>query len=456
MGGRRRAADLSRRGKGLPVKRSSSGWRNWGRTEFGTPAERITPSHVGEVADTVHRALAANRRIKPVGAGHSFSPIAVADDIQLDLRRLSGLQSADVDHGQLTVGAGTRLADIPALASYYRLAMPNLGDIDRQTIAGAISTGTHGTGSRFGGLSTQLAAVQLITGTGELITVSADDHAELLDAVRVGLGALGVITAVTLQCVPAFVLAADERPEPLDRVLNGFEARCDGADHFEFYWFPHTTTALTKTNTRLPGEAERSALPPMRRFVDDTLVSNELYRVLCALQSRAPAATPMINRLAEKVTGNRSFTDVSDRVFTTKRTVRFREMEYALPRAEVPSVLREVAKLIKDRDWRISFPIEVRSAAADPLWLSTAHDRLTGYVAVHRYWRDRDTEPYFDAVEEIMLAHDGRPHWGKMHTLGADQLRSRYPRFDDFLAVRDQLDPRRVLGNPYLDRVLGR
>ncbi|HEY9293925.1 MAG TPA: D-arabinono-1,4-lactone oxidase [Microlunatus sp.] len=434
---------------------STTGWRTWGRTEHGAPTEWLTPSHVGEVAETVRMAITDQRRIKPVGSGHSFSPIAVTDDIQLDLRRLSGLQAADVDHGQVTIGAGTRLADLPALISYYRLAMPNLGDIDRQTIAGAISTGTHGTGSRFGGLATQVAAVQMITGTGELIMVSADDHAELLDAVRLGLGALGVITAVTLQCGPAFVLAADERPEPLDQVLDAFEQRCDSADHFEFYWFPHTRTALTKTNTRLPSGVEKSSLPRMRRFVDDTLVSNELYRVLCALQSRAPGATPVINRLAERVTGHRSFTDVSDRVFTTKRTVRFREMEYALPRAEVPAALREVAKLIKDRGWRISFPVEVRSAAADQLWLSTAHDRLTGYIAIHRYWRDRDTEPYFDAVEEIMLAHDGRPHWGKLHTLTVDQLRGRYPRFDDFLAVRDRLDPQRILANPYLDRVLG-
>ncbi|QDP96072.1 FAD-binding protein [Microlunatus elymi] len=438
------------------MSRSTTAWRNWGRTELAVPAQRFVPSHVGEVAELVRGAASDGRRIRPVGAGHSFSSIAVADDLHVDLRRLSGLLSADVDHGQVTLGAGTRLAEIPALISYYGLAMPNLGDIDAQTIAGAISTGTHGTGSRFGGLSTQVAAVQLTTGTGELITVSAADHADWLDAVRVGLGALGVITAVTLQCVPEFVLAADERPEPLERVLEEFESRCDGADHFEFYWFPHTRTALTKTNTRLPFGAQRAALPPLRRFVDDTLVSNELYRILCALQSRAPATTPTINRLAEKITGNRSFTDRSDHVFTTKRTVRFREMEYALPRGQVPTVLRRLQKLIKERDWRISFPIEVRSAAADPLWLSTAHDRLTGYIAVHRYWRDRDTEPYFDATEEIMLAHDGRPHWGKMHTLTADQLRTRYPRFDDFRAVRDQLDPQRVFANPYLDRVLGR
>lgn len=430
-------------------------WRTWGRTEVAAPARIVEPSHASEIQALVREAVDRGSTVKPVGAGHSFTAIAVTDGVQLRTDRLHGLMNVDVDHGSATLGAGTRLADIPRLIGYYGMAMPNLGDIDRQTIAGAISTGTHGTGSRFGGLATQVAGVQMITGTGDLITVSAEENADLLDAVRIGLGALGILVSVTLQCVPSFVLAASERPEPLDSVLDGFEDRCDGADHFEFYWFPHTGTALTKTNTRLPQGSALAPLGRTRRFIDDTLVSNELYRALCAIQSRLPQATPTVNRLADKITGNRSFTDVSHRVFTTRRTVRFREMEYALPRAAVPEALRAVRKMIKDRGLRISFPVEVRSAAADGLWLSTAHDRLTGYIALHRYHRDRDTEPYFDAVEEIMLAHDGRPHWGKLHTLTADRLRSSYPHFDDFLAVRDRLDPHRVFVNPYLDRVLG-
>jgi FAD/FMN-containing dehydrogenase len=288
-----------------------------------------------------------------------------------------------------------------------------------------------------------------------LITVSAEQNPELLPAVRLGLGALGVLISITLQCVPAFTLAASERPEPLAEVLAGFEVRCDGADHFEFYWFPHTDTALTKTNTRLPADVVTAPLPTARRFVDDSLVSNELFRALCAVQTRLPAGTPVINRLAGRLTGNRTFTDRSDRVFTTRRTVRFRELEYALPRAAVPEALRAIEKLINSRGWRISFPIEVRSAAADDIWLSTANGRRTGYIAVHRYWRDRETEHYFDAVEDILLDHDGRPHWGKLHTLTADQIRGRYPHFEDFQAVRDRLDPHRVFANPYLDRVLG-
>ncbi|SDT20251.1 D-arabinono-1,4-lactone oxidase [Microlunatus soli] len=433
---------------------ATTGWRTWGRTERATPSAIIAPADAAAIVDIVGRAAFRGGTVKPVGAGHSFTPIAVTTGIQLDLCRLSGLFAVDVDQRRVTLGAGTRLADVPALIGPYGLAMTNLGDIDRQTVAGAISTGTHGTGSRFGGLATQVVAMEMITGTGEMITISEADHPELLDAARVGLGALGVLTAVTLQCVPAFVLAAQERPEPLDEVLDTFAGRCDGADHFEFYWFPHTTTALTKINTRLPAGSELAPLPPARRFIDDTLVANELLRLLCAVQARLPAITPSINRTAGRVTGNRSFTDLSHRVFTTSRRVRFREMEYALPRSAVPDALRAVARLITDRGMRISFPIEVRSAAADPIWLSTAHGRETGYIAVHRYWRDADTAPYFDAVERIMLEHDGRPHWGKLHGLTARRLAACYPRFDDFRTVREDLDPQRVFGNDYLDRVL--
>ncbi|HEY9424727.1 MAG TPA: D-arabinono-1,4-lactone oxidase, partial [Microterricola sp.] len=222
----------------------------------------------------------------------------------------------------------------------------------------------------------------------------------------------------------------------------------------EFYWFPHTESALTKTNTRLPADATLSPIPPLKRWVDDELVANGLYRVMCNLGKAVPTVIPRLSRLADKVTGTRDFTDLSPAVFVTNRTVRFREMEYALPRAAVPAALAEVKALIEKKGWMISFPLEVRSAAADDNWLSTAYGRDTGYIAVHRFFRE-DPEEYFRAVEQIMIAHAGRPHWGKMHYRDAESLRTVYPRFDDFLAVRDRLDPNRVFDNAYLRQVLG-
>lgn len=429
-------------------------WRNWGRTESARPVRVERPATTEAVQRAVAAAARQGMRIKAVGAGHSFTGIAVAPGVQLDLADLAGVLEVDAPRGRVRLAAGTRLFDLPRLLRPHGLALQNMGDIDRQTISGATSTGTHGTGGGFGGLATQIVAVTLVTGAGELLRISEEENSELLPAVRVGLGALGVLVDLTVQCVPAFLLKAVERPEPLQQTLESYLERSAAKDHFEFYWFPHTETALTKTNTRLPLGAPRAPLGRVARWRDDELLANGVYRGVCALGTVAPAIVPPFSRLAQRLTGNRDFTDMSYRVFVTNRTVRFREMEYALPRAAVPEALSEVKSLIERRGWRISFPVEVRSAAADENWLSTAYGRETGYIAVHRYYREEPAE-YFRAVEEIMTSLGGRPHWGKLHTRDAAALRESYPRFDDFLAVRERLDPDRRFANAYLERVLG-
>ncbi len=434
-------------------------WRNWGRTESVRPVRVERPASVGAVQRSVQAAAGSGLTVKAVGAGHSFTGLAVAPGVQLELSGLRGVLAHNAAKHQVTLAAGTNLYQLPALLAPLGLALPNMGDVDRQTIAGATSTGTHGTGLKLGGLATQIIGLTLVTGSGELLRVGTDcsgetANAELLPAARLGLGALGVLVDVTLQLVPRFALQAVERPEPLEHVLDTFAARSAAVDHFEFYWFPHTETALTKSNTRLPGDAALAPIPPFKRWLDDELIGNGVYRMMCNLGRVAPASIPRLSRLADKVTGNRDFTDLSPAVFITNRTVRFREMEYALPLDEVRSALVEVRTLIARKGWRISFPLEVRSAAADDNWLSTAYGRDSGYIAVHRFFRE-DPEEYFRAVEKIMIGHGGRPHWGKMHYRDAASLRTVYPRFDDFLAVREQLDPGRVFANPYLRQVLG-
>jgi len=430
-------------------------WRNWARSESVRPVRIERPTSVAAVQRAVIAAAKSGMSIKAVGSGHSFSGIAVAPGVLLDLADLAGLVGVDTATGRVTLAAGTRLHRIRGLLAPYGLALANMGDVDRQTISGATSTGTHGTGSAFGGLATQIVGLTLVTGDGGLLHVSETENAEIFPAARLGLGALGILVDVTIQCVPAFLLHAVEQAEPLAEVLDTFDERSRSADHFEFYWFPHTEKALTKTNTRLDPAAGRAPLAPVSRWIDDELLANGAFGALCTVGAVVPQAVPTINRFAERFMARREYTDASTRIFVSRRAVRFHEMEYALPIAAVPAAMREVRELIQRSGWRISFPIEVRSAAADDVWLSTAHGRETGYIAVHRFYRENPAE-YFTAVEAIMRAHDGRPHWGKMHARDAESLRETYPHFDDFLAVRDRLDPERRFGNRYLDRVLGR
>ncbi|MGV8885462.1 MAG: D-arabinono-1,4-lactone oxidase [Microbacteriaceae bacterium] len=427
-------------------------WRNWGRSQTATPAHIARPSSIDEVVAVVTAARERGLTVKAIGAGHSFTSIAATDGVQLDVSRLDGVWA--VDGNLVTLGAGTNLFQLPALLDPLGLALTNMGDIDRQTIAGATSTGTHGTGAAFGGLATQIRALTLVTAAGDILRISANENAELLPAAALGLGALGIIVDVTIECVPSFALHAVEIPEPLEAVLDNFDERATGVDHFELYWFPHTETALTKSNTRLPADTAPVRQSAVSAWVDDQLLSNGVFAVTCGLGTLAPVIIPRINRIADKLVAQRDITDVSHRVFTADRRVRFREMEYAIPRENVPEALRAIRSLVAEKGWKISFPVEVRVAAADDLWLSTASGRHSGYIAVHRYYRE-DPTAYFEGVESIMRSFGGRPHWGKMHYRDAESLAHAYPRFDDFRAVRDQLDPHRLFTNDYLRKVLG-
>ena len=435
----------------LPV---TSTWRNWAGTETSHPALEIAPESGADVAAAIRLARETGATVKPIGASHSFTAIGATDGIRIRLSAMRGLRSADLARNRVTLWAGTHLWELPAILAPLGLALENMGDIDRQTISGATSTGTHGTGLGFGGLATRIVGAELVDGTGRLRVVDEQHEPELLPAVALGLGALGVLVSVTIQCVPRFLIRAVEEPAPLDTVLAEWEERNEQADHFEFYWFPHTSGARTKTNTRLPGESGARPLGAVSRFLDEEVVNNALLSAVAGVESLATGVTPSVNRAIQAVSSRRDYTDESHRVFVTRRRVKFREMEYGVPFEAVPEVVRELRAMIERRRHSVSFPIEVRSAAADSLLLSTASGRRTGYVAVHRFHLDRD-QRYFRDAEEILAAHGGRPHWGKMHTLGKSDLEERYPGFALFAEARDVLDPDRVFQNPYLARVLG-
>jgi len=428
-------------------------WTNWAGTVTADVTVE-TPASIAELQDAVRRAATDGRTIKPIGAGHSFTAIGQTEHVQLCLDRLSGIVRANRETGLVTVLAGTRLHELNVALWHLGLAMTNLGDIDVQSIAGAISTGTHGTGAKLGGIATQVRALQLVLADGSLRDVDASTEPELFGAARVGLGALGVIATVTLQCEPAFALAAAEAPASLDMVLADLDANIDGNDHFEFYWFPHTRRVLTKRNNRVRPGTELRPVSRVRHYVDDELLSNTVFDAINRLTTRRPNLIPRANAIAARVLSARDYIDRSYNVFVSPRRVVFREMEYAVPRAGVPQVLAEIERYLGRSGEQIGFPVEVRFAAADDIWLSTAHRRESGYVAVHQYHR-RNFEPYFRAVEAIAKDVDGRPHWGKLHWRDADSLRQTYPRLDDFAALRDKLDPQRTFDNAYLRQVLG-
>ncbi|WP_007025445.1 D-arabinono-1,4-lactone oxidase [Saccharomonospora iraqiensis] len=431
-------------------------WTNWAGTAHARPGRTHRPGTAADIGAVVADTAARGGRIRPLGSGHSFSPVAAPADggAALDLRDWTGIESVDHDAGLVTVRAGTTLRRLNAELDRLGLALTNLGDIDAQTVAGAVSTGTHGTGARFGGLATQIAALELVTADGTPVRCTPDENPELFAAARVGLGALGVLTTVTLRCEPAFVLAARERPEPLDDVLAGFHERAEATDHFEFYWFPYGRNALVKSNTRLPGDTTTRPLSAVRRFVDYTVMENAAFGTLCRLGRAAPRLVPALGSVASAALSAREYSDVSHRVFATHRAVRFVESEYAVPREAVLDVLAELRTLVSRLRHPVAFPVEVRVAAADDVWLSTAHGRDSAYIAVHQYVGMPYRE-YFTGFARIAASVGGRPHWGKMHDLDAAALRALYPRFDDFRRLRAEVDPGGVFGNAYLDRVLG-
>ncbi|HSU10947.1 MAG TPA: D-arabinono-1,4-lactone oxidase [Pseudonocardia sp.] len=427
-------------------------WRNWAGNQWAD-AEVVRPASVDEVAAVLTASAAAGSRVRPIGSGHSFSAIGCPEDRQLVCDGLAAIGEVGAD-GLVTVGAGTSLHRLIAELVRQGWSLTNLGDIDRQTVAGALATGTHGTGARFGGLASQVRALELVTPAGEVLVCDAARNPDVFAAARVGLGALGVVTSVTLQAVPAFALRAVEGPGTLSAAIEGFEELMTSTDHVEFYWFPHTDATLLKSNTRVPLEEGLSPLPRWRAVWDDEIVANAAFAGVVAAGRRVPALVPPLARMSARTLGSRSWTDHSHRVFVSRRRVRFLETEYAVPRADAPAVLAELRRVHEANDWRAAFPVEVRLAAADDIPLSPASGRDIAYVAAY-VPAGTSPGPWFAALESIAGQVGGRPHWGKLHGLDSTVLRSRYPRFDEFVAVRNRLDPGGVLTNGHLDHVLG-
>ncbi|NLU65752.1 FAD-binding protein [Streptomyces sp. HNM0574] len=427
-------------------------WRNWTGNVTVTPSRSVSPSCTEALAEAVRRAAEDGLRVKAVGTGHSFTAAAATDGVLIRPELLGGVREIDRAAGTVRVAAGTPLHHLNEALAAEGLSLTNMGDIMEQTVSGAVSTGTHGTGRDSASLAAQIVALELVLADGSVLRCSATEHPEVFTAARLGLGALGVISEVTFAVEPSFLLTAREEPMPFARVTEEFDQLVAENEHFEFYWFPHTEGCSTKRNNRSAGPAR--PLPAVRGWIDDELLSNGLFQAVCSLGRALPGSVPPVAKISSRALSARTYTDIPYRVFTSPRRVRFIEMEYAVPREAAMDALRELKALVERSDFRVSFPVEVRTAPADDIPLSTASGRDTAYIAVHMY-RGTPHEPYFTAAESIMTAHGGRPHWGKVHSRDAGYLREVYPRFAEFTALRDRLDPHRVFGNDYLRRVLG-
>ncbi|KAA0919425.1 D-arabinono-1,4-lactone oxidase [Dietzia sp. ANT_WB102] len=436
-------------------------WQNWAGNVLASPSGRSVPTTVGEVSEVVTRAAEQGTRVKCVGAGHSFTPAAATDGVLVSLDDLAGVESivptlgadGQVNGADVTVWAGTRLHRLGPLLWELGLAQPNLGDFAEQSLAGAVSTGTHGTGCAAQGLPATVVGLQLVTADGTVLTCSRESNPDVFESARLAIGALGIITKMTIRCVPAFVLRAEERPWTLSAALTDLEGFARSAEHVEFFWFPHTDAINIKRNTRLTRDADLRPVGRIRELFNDEFLSNEAFDLSCRAATWRPALTPRLNRIASRALSAREYTDRSYRVFASPRRVRFREMEYAVPVEAAAGVLRDLRDTIDRSGIVTPFPVEVRFAAADDVWMSTAYGREVCYIAVHQYHLMDHTE-LFRLAEAIFLAADGRPHWGKMHTRTAEDLSAMVDRFDDFVLVRDSLDPDRVFGNDYTERVL--
>jgi L-gulono-1,4-lactone dehydrogenase len=433
-------------------KSRSVEWRNWAGDEGCRPSEIVHPGSIEEIAATVGGAAREGLRVRVAGAGHSFSDIACSDGLLIVLDRFQRVLDIDRESRLVRVQGGITIAQLNARLAEEGLALENLGDIDVQSIAGAISTATHGTGARLRNIPAQVSELTLVLADGSTLLCSEERDPELFRAARVGLGALGVVAEVTLRCVPAFTLSGIDAPAPLRETLERFDELVLGNEHFEFFVFPHCEVALTRTNNRTDE-------PPRPRgrvgeYANDVLLTNHAFELFCRIGRCLPSRIPEINRLVTRMAGSSKRIDRSDRIFASPRLVRFTEMEYALPRERTTEAVRLVMGMIEERGFAVPFPIEVRTVAADDALLSTAYGRESGFVAVHMY-RGMEWRPYFEAVEEIMVSLDGRPHWGKRHFQTAATLRPRYPEWDRFQAVRARLDPEGRFASAWTDRVLG-
>lgn len=435
------------------MRTTNASHRNWSGSVRWTPAEVLLPTSEDEVLAALHRARRTGRTVRVVGGGHSFSALVATDGMLLSLDRYQGLVRADTGTGLVTLRGGTRLWEIADLLAPHGLALAVMGDIDRQSIAGAIQTGTHGTGARFTGFAGMVRALRLALADGSIVETSPTQDPDLFQAARLGLGTIGIVLEVTIACVPAYRLDLVESTEPLEATVGSFLPDSAITDHHEFFWFPRTDRAIVRVSRRVPQETARRRPSRAAELLQQEVLGNGAWELLCRSAALVPHLSRPAAEIASRVFAGPRVVDDSAAVFTAPRRVRFQESEWAIPASRFPAAFAALRARVEDENVRVTFPLEVRRAAADDVWLSTAHGRDTVYIAAHRYHRE-EAGPYLLMVQRVLEPFAARPHWGKRHWLSRKELTSLYPRFEDFRTVREAVDPDGVLLTGYLRHLL--
>ncbi|HXX77356.1 MAG TPA: D-arabinono-1,4-lactone oxidase [Ktedonobacteraceae bacterium] len=421
-------------------------WSNWSGSVKCTPIEVVRPRGIDELAKVVEECGLSGRHLRVAGSGHSFTPIAQSNDILLSLENMQGIESIDSERGVVTILGGTVLRNLGERLFEHGLAQENLGDIDVQTISGAISTGTHGTGIRFGTLSTQVVGLTLITASGEILECSLEREPEIFKAAQVSLGTLGVIAKVKLRVVPAKRLHYLGQRKDLADCLAHMEQYKQENSHFEFLWFPYTGGVQAKFLNETTEPVSKSTL---LGNINKLVLENYVYWLLSESCRLFPNLCKTVSNISAQSIATIDEVNYSHRLFTTPRMVRFQEMEYNIPAEYAVAVINEIKECIQRRQFRVHFPLECRFVHSDDIWLSPAYGRESAYIAVHMY-RGMPYRSYFYYIEEIFKRYQGRPHWGKMHTRTAGEMAELYPHWHDFRRVRAALDPQGVFLNSYL------
>ncbi len=422
---------------------------NWSGNLRFTPGNLFRASSEEAIIDLVQLAAREGKKVRVVGAGHSWTPLVETEDYLLNLDQLCGLLA--IEGNEATVWAGTRLKELGQLLFEKNLALENLGDIDVQAIAGAISTGTHGTGVNFQTISNQISRLRMVTASGEVVTCDAEQLPDLFNAARTSLGTLGIITQITLRCQPTYKLEYRGGKESLDHCLSRLSQYNAETRNFEFYCFPYSERVQTKFINETNEAPTKDSLS---RYLNDVVLENGVFGAICNVSRALPTTIPALSKLTAAAAGTNRKIDHAHRIFATVRDVRFNEMEYNIPAEKLPEALNALMRMIRDERIKVNFPIECRFVKSDNLWISPAYQRNSAYIAVHMF-KGMSYREYFEKVEALMSNYGGRPHWGKMHFLLNDSLAERYPKWDDFKRLRREMDPDGRFLNRYLEKVFG-